>query len=206
MPRTRSDEVPTGELRRSCYSSWRMSPLSREQAVPTGESGRDGRQVRDHPDRIERDSRDDGDVSQSFASNLKDRGREEPEDGGGAQDDCLGSAQPSGTDADEQGDGQRVAPLAETVGSAGEGDQKTAHSPGVGEDGSGRSQEGTDEAAGRPERDQQDVLLREGDTDATLQSSPQEALLAWTDSLRRGDIVKLEYSTKVGQDAVFCIR
>ena len=200
----RSDEISGAELRRSCYSFTRMLP--REHAIPTGGSGRSGRQDRDHPDDVERDDRVDGDVPRSFADNLKDRGQEEPVDGGGARDDCLGSAQPPGTDADGQGDGQRVAPLAEAVGSAREGDQRTAQSPGVGEDGSGRSQEGTDEAAGRPERDQRDVLLREGDTDATLQSSPQEALLAWTDSLRRGDIVKLEYSTKVGQDAVFCIR
>ena len=206
MPRTRSDEVPTGELRRSCYSFRRMSPLSREQAVPTGESGRSGRQVRDHPDHIERDSRVDSDVSQSFASNLKDRGREEPEDRGGTQDDCLGSTQPSGTDAGGQEDGQREMPLVGAVGSAGEGDQKAALSPRVGEDGSGRSQEGRAEAAGSRGRDRRHVLAREGDTRAALQARPQEALLAWSGSLKRGDIVKVGYSIKDGEDAVFCIR
>ena len=204
MPRTRSNEVPTVELRRSCYSFTRMSPLPREQ--PTEGSGRSGRQVRDHPDHIERDDRVDSDVSQGFANNLKDREREEPEDGGGAQEDCLGSTQPSGTDAGGQEDGQRETPLVEAVGSAGEGDQKAALSPRVGEDGSGRSQEGIAEAADRRGRDRRHVLPRGGDACAALQASPQEALLAWTGSLKRGDIVKVGYSTKDGEDAVFCIR
>ena len=174
--------------------------------VRAGGSGHGGHQDRDHPDSIQPDEQVHGIVSRSFEDNLKDRGREEPEAERGAQDGRLGSTQSSGTDAGGQGDGQREAPLAEAVGFTREGDQRAAQSPGVGEDGSGLSQEGSDEATDRPGRVRQDVRLREGDEYGTLQTSPREALLAWTGSLKRGDIVKVGYSTKDGEDAVFCIR
>ena len=204
MPRTRSTDLPTVGLRRSYYSFNRISP--RERAIPTGGPGRSGRQDRDHPDQVERDDRVDGDVRRRLTDEPRDRVREEPGVGGAGQDDCQDAAQPSGSGGAAQGDGQREAQPPTAVGFVREGDQKTAHSPEVGEAGSRQGQGGTDEAPDSPVRDQQDVPLGEGGTDATLQISPQEALLAWTGSPGIGDIIKLEYSSKFGEDAVFCIR
>ena len=204
MPRTRSGELPTVELRRSYYSFTRVSP--RERATPTGGPGRSGRQDRDHPDQVERDDQVDGNVRRSFTDDPRDRVRREPGGGGAAQDDCRDAAQPSGTGGAARGDGQREAHTPGAVGSAREGGHEAAQSPRDGGEGSGRGQGGTGEVPDRPEQDQQDVLLGEGDTDATLQTSPNEALLAWTSSHSIGDIIKLEYSSKYGSDAVFCIR
>ena len=175
----------------------------RERTIPTGGPGRSGRQDQDHPDQVERDERVDGDVRRRFADEPRDRVREEPGVGGAGQDDCQDAAQPSGSGGAAQGDGQQEAHPPTAVGFAREGDQMTAQSP---REGSGRGQRGTDEAPDNPERDQQGVPLGEGGTDATLQTSPQEALLAWTGSPGIGDIIKLEYRSKFGQDAVFCVR
>ena len=206
MPRTRSGQLPTVELRRSYYSFTRVSP--RERATPTEGPGRSGRQDRVHPDRLERDGRVDGYVQQSFTNDPEERVRQEPEGGGAAQDDCQDAAQPSQIDGVVREDGQREASTPRAVGSAREGDHGAAQSPKDGGEGSeARGQGEADEAPGRPaEQDQRDVLLGKGDTDATLQTSPSGVLLTRTSSHSIGEIIKLEYCSKIGQDAMFCIR